>query len=200
MSVKSKMTALADQVRALFGSTQAKSIDAMTTDLTAANAEIASQADLLGQALALLEGKAAGGGGSGGGGGNANLDMGTFSVAENTYGAISIPHNLGKVPDFFMIHKEENEVSDQGNYTYSSYSHVYVSRKVMTGSQVNKGYKFSVFPTSLSMMGNEYASVLEISSYYMSTDKELKTYLASDYKLKAGVVYYYVCGCLGGAE
>ena len=199
MSVKSKMTALADQVRALFGSTQAKSIDAMTTDLTAANAEIASQADLLGQALALLEGKAAGGG-SGGSGGNANLDMGTFTVASSTYGPISISHNLGKVPDFFMILKEANAVEDQGKYAYCFYSYICIYQKLRGGSFYYSGNVFYSYPSSEQNFVISNMSIKEGSKNYISTDKELKAYSESDGCFKAGAVYHYVCGCLGGAE
>jgi hypothetical protein len=41
MSVNEKMTALADEIREVSGTTTSKSIDAMTSDVDAANAEIA---------------------------------------------------------------------------------------------------------------------------------------------------------------
>jgi hypothetical protein len=41
MSVNSKMTALADEIRELSGTTTKKSLDAMTSDVDAANTEIA---------------------------------------------------------------------------------------------------------------------------------------------------------------
>lgn len=63
MSVNSKMTALADEIRELSGTTTTKSIDAMTSDIDAANIEIAEQAELLEQIATALEGKASGSGG-----------------------------------------------------------------------------------------------------------------------------------------
>ena len=60
-TVNSKMTALADEVRALSGTTTSKSIDAMTTDVNAANTEITEQTGLIAQIVTALEGKAGGG-------------------------------------------------------------------------------------------------------------------------------------------
>lgn len=69
--------------------------------------EVAGQTTLLDQALALIEGKAAGGGGSGGGGSASNLqllDSGSFSLnygyrLENQ----KITHNAGKVPLLVVV-------------------------------------------------------------------------------------------------
>lgn len=63
MSATAKMTALADEVRELSGTTDKKGIDEMTNDVAAANDEIDEQADLLAQVVAALDGKAAGSGG-----------------------------------------------------------------------------------------------------------------------------------------
>ena len=62
MSVNSKMTALADEVRTLAGTTAKLGIDAMTTNVQSANSEVENQTTLLAQAIAALEGKTAGGG------------------------------------------------------------------------------------------------------------------------------------------
>lgn len=61
-NVNSKMTALANEIRELSGTTTSKSIDEMTSDVDAANTEISEQADLLAQIATALEGKAGGGG------------------------------------------------------------------------------------------------------------------------------------------
>lgn len=63
-TVNEKMTALADEIRTLSGTTTTKSIDAMTSDVNVVNAEIAEQAELLEQIATALEGKAGGSGGA----------------------------------------------------------------------------------------------------------------------------------------
>lgn len=66
MSVNSKMTALADEVRELSGTTSIKSIDAMTSDVAAANESILDQADLISQIKNVVDALPEAGGGSGG--------------------------------------------------------------------------------------------------------------------------------------
>ena len=62
MGLNESMTLLANEVRELSGTTTPKGIDAMTTDIDAANAEISEQVVLINQITTALEGKAAGGG------------------------------------------------------------------------------------------------------------------------------------------
>lgn len=62
MSVNSKMTALADEIRELSGTSEAIGLDAMANHVSEANDEVASQVELLAQAVAALEGKAGGSG------------------------------------------------------------------------------------------------------------------------------------------
>lgn len=59
MSVNSKMTALADEIRELSGTTEKIGLDDMTTHVANANTEIDDQTALLEQAIAALEGKTA---------------------------------------------------------------------------------------------------------------------------------------------
>lgn len=61
MSINTKMTALADEIRELSGTTEKLGLDAMTTNVSVANDTIDSQAGLIAQIASALEGKASGG-------------------------------------------------------------------------------------------------------------------------------------------
>lgn len=57
MSVNSKMTAIADEIRELSGITDPMGLDAMATNVNEANAEVVSQAEQIAEIMELLEGK-----------------------------------------------------------------------------------------------------------------------------------------------
>lgn len=59
MSVNSKMVAIADEIRELSGATEAMGLDAMASNVGEANDEIDTQADILAQVVAALDGKSA---------------------------------------------------------------------------------------------------------------------------------------------
>lgn len=63
-TVNQKMTALADEIRTLSGTTGTMGLDAMATNVNQANTEVSEQSTLIEQIAAALEGKVAGGGGS----------------------------------------------------------------------------------------------------------------------------------------
>lgn len=63
MSINSKMTALADEIRVLSGTTEAMGLDTMTEHIGDANTDVAAEASLIEQIASALEGKAGGSGG-----------------------------------------------------------------------------------------------------------------------------------------
>lgn len=73
MSVNSKMTAIADEIRTLRGVAGKMGLDAMASNLDAANTTVDTQSNLLEQAIAALEGKAAGG----------IIPSGTLNITQN---------------------------------------------------------------------------------------------------------------------
>ena len=75
MSVNSKMTAIADEIRELSGTTGAMGLDAMATHVCNANDNVSIEADLIAQISSALEGKAAGGGSGSGGGTTGNTEV-----------------------------------------------------------------------------------------------------------------------------
>ena len=66
MSVNSKMTAIADEIRELSGTAEIMGLDAMADNLNEANIDVGTEADLIVQIAEALDGKASGGNGSGG--------------------------------------------------------------------------------------------------------------------------------------
>lgn len=63
-TVGTKMTAIADEIRTLSGTTDPMGLDAMATNVSEANTEISDQADLIAQLASALEGKSVSGGSS----------------------------------------------------------------------------------------------------------------------------------------
>ena len=55
LDLDAKMTALADKVRELSGTTTPKSIDSMTTDINAANDEVSEQASIIAQIKSVVD-------------------------------------------------------------------------------------------------------------------------------------------------
>lgn len=138
MSVNSKMTAIADEIRELSGTTGAMGLDAMATHIGEANTDVATQTELLAQIIAALEGKADGGdltpiidaltekGVEVSEGTNitglaeliaaietteeVTTVSGTITPVSET-NAITIEHNLGKIPQYFLLFRSNGMYS-----------------------------------------------------------------------------------------
>lgn len=90
MSVNTKMTALANEIRELSGTTTSKGIDVMTSDIDAANTEIAGQTELIAQITTALEGKA--------GGASNGIEYEIITIPE---GATSASYTLSRVTNAY---------------------------------------------------------------------------------------------------
>lgn len=118
MSVRAKMTAIADKIRTLLGISGTMGLDAMATNLGAANTTVDTQSALLNQAIAALEGKAAGGSGGSGGAFAASEEFIWTAPSDlsNSSGTIAIPHSLGVKPDGYHIMAVNMEFNTTGKY------------------------------------------------------------------------------------
>jgi hypothetical protein len=103
MSVNSKMTAIADEIRELSGTTGTMGLDAMATNVAEANGLVDSEAELIARIATALEGKAAGGGGSSG-----NFEAVTVSIV-NDRGAVWVDYIS---PDGYVSKSLENGTVD----------------------------------------------------------------------------------------
>ena len=112
MSVNEKMTALADKIRELSGTTSKKGIEAMTSDVNAANTEVSEQTDLITQILAKVDSlPEAGSGGSSGGGGSASYDTCTVNISTDGNGlgiAYTTVNDTGELDLGYIYRPEKN--------------------------------------------------------------------------------------------
>lgn len=96
--VNEKMTALADEIRELSDTTTTKSLDAMASDINAANTEISEQMELIAQISTALENKAVGSGG--------NVE---YEIVNLTSSSASIPFTLKRITATYGMNTENGE-------------------------------------------------------------------------------------------
>ena len=105
MSVNSKMTAIADQIRTLNGGTEKLGLDAMATQVGAANSTVTAQASLISQIASALEGKAAGG--------SVELQYATGSKTFSGSQRVFSVSGLGFTP-VFAFYRQSNSTTSYG--------------------------------------------------------------------------------------
>jgi hypothetical protein len=130
MSVNEKMTALADEIRELSGTTSQLSIDTMTDKVDEANAEINSQADLITQIKNVVDSLPE----AGSGGGEISLQDKTVTPATNPQTVIADTgyNGLGSVtvnaiPSTYIQPSGTKTVTTNGTHDVKSYESVSVN-------------------------------------------------------------------------
>ena len=220
MSVKSKMTAIADKIRALLGITGTMGLDAMADNIQAAQNEVDAQDALITQISELANAKATGIIPAGWLGITengmynvteyANVDVyippylpnalnaitsGSFTLeADHTSedGNFSIEHGLGRTPNFFFVFADSTTIDHP--WPVNSLISLYGIR-TQVGTSDNTVFSFiicvnSIYPAGKIAQSGNYAVD---SSYYCKQDKII---LApnSNWHFKAGVTYRWICG------
>ena len=146
MSVNSKMTTLADEVRELSGTTTTKSIDTMTSDINEANTEISSQMNLINQIATALEGKASGG--------EINLQNKTVTPTESSqsikadsgYDALDTV-TVNAIPSNYIIPSGTKTITTNGTHDVKNYASA-------TVNVADSGSGDSIETCTLSFSGN----------------------------------------------
>ena len=219
MSVKSKMTAIADKIRALLGITRTMGLDAMADNIQIVQNEVDAQGAIITHISELASTKAQGIVPTGWLGITengmynvteyANIDVyippylpnainaitsGTFTfetdhTSEN--GNFSIEHGLGRIPNFFFVFADSTTIDNP--WPVNSLISLYGVR-TQVGSD-NTVFSLiicanSIFPAGKITQSGSYSVD---SDYYCKQDRII---LApnSNWHFKAGVTYRWICG------
>jgi hypothetical protein len=189
MSVNEKMTAIANEVRSLSGTTDKLGLDAMAEHIQEANAEVGTHEDLIQQIQTALIGKTAGGGAPSG---TLAWASGSFVLDADVSSMFYIPHGLGRVPNFYVLYTED-EVASVAEYKGYIHNITYVQDTVEHSSGVRYGQIYSNYGGS-SIFSNSSAQLTKEEC----TETDLYINAASTRKLKAGKKYCWVCGVIAG--
>ena len=180
MSVNSKMTAIADQIRTLQGGTGKLGLDAMATQVGAANSTVTAQASLISQIASALEGKA--------GGRGSKVASGTlsqskyYSESDNRYHYGGALTGLDFVPKV-IIWSSSNQVlvSSRADYTYTCIT----NPNTGAPQYILYGNSSDAYKRAVNAMGDAYA---ENGTYFLTVENSTSSYTPS------GSVYWYAIG------
>jgi hypothetical protein len=216
MSLKIKMSAIANRIRTLLGSTDAMGLDSMATHLDTAQAEVDTQHDLISQIAAVVARKAAGIVPAGvvniteNGthdvtkyasalvnvetlpAGVSKLAAGTFtpSVGHQT-GGFFVEHGLGITPNFCLLYSDSNVTGEKIRWAQLALERGAATSTYATSPWVIFSFAYSSY---------SYVSQSSIQFSGLSDapfdDKNLQFLSTSDYPFKAGATYHWIAGIL----
>lgn len=188
MSVNSKMTAIADELRALMGATGALTLDGMAQQAGAANDAADAQAGLIAQITEALQGKA------GASGGSVTLPYGVEEIivteivpAEDITSGYDIPVTLPSSSEYNMrVFAFMNEVKHEDDLPENIVLAGYYGSH--TEGSTSSSQRFMLLTTSTGTTGNTYAEI--VSPYYAGQpNSSIHLYGTSSRKFAAGKRY-----------
>lgn len=212
MSVNSKMTAIADQIRSLLGLSGTMGLDSMATNLDTANTAVddalaalvekgvtvpdGTKVDDLAALIAAIES-----GGSGGG----NISWGTFTLASDTKNYV-VTHDLGVVPDiflFWMTNQKTRGLTGEelffGVNTTESFKNLtggsYVGASTIMSGTTSSSARYMTTSASIASAGGSFVSLYGAPGSANETTIKLAT-SAESYFLCNGFCYVWVA--IGG--
>lgn len=208
MSVNSKMTAIADDIRSILGISGVMGLDAMKTNLDTVQNDLigaftavsdkggtipaSKVSGNLASAIASIVTGGGSGGGSGGGGGLPSgvsaLTFGTFTPTSDCTSDWPIYHDLGQTPNFFLFYAKD--VYTIPEFAGGCFTQFAIPLRFNPNSAMYVISFVNSSGTSYQSMGTPNELMTSLSSNLFVVDA------ASNRKLLAGVTYNWICGII----
>jgi hypothetical protein len=165
-------------------------IERIVREVDTQETNLASVESQLAEALTLLDGKALGSGVVSG----ILIDKGEFTVSSDISSDYSVPHKLGRTPNFYIIFTDD-EIADASVYKGYMHNSYYTRDKYYHSGTVRIGYVFTTYGSS---SGTIFAASSAYQANEICTDTTFYVKATTTAKLKAGLKYNYICGYIEG--
>ena len=202
MSVKSKMTAIADRIRVMLGISSKMGLDAMANHLGTAQNEVDTQADLIDQLRLTLQDKAAGIIPSGDivldengiydvaqyANAVVNVFAGEYTASSNQSGDLKINHGLDETPNFYLFYADASEAGSGQNETILKMA---IAEPCSNRPVVEVALTYNNY----GQLAANYGTSTGSASYFNSTEILIDGTRAP---VKAGSKYHWIAGVIAG--